>query len=57
MEEEFKNTLDRFRNSYQLLTRVTNELQETVMKIRMLPIAQTFNRFPSSYKRFVKRFR
>ncbi|MEI0495115.1 chemotaxis protein CheA [Brachyspira intermedia] len=46
MEEEFKNTLDRFRNSYQLLTRVTNELQETVMKIRMLPIAQTFNRFP-----------
>ncbi|MBW5394683.1 chemotaxis protein CheA, partial [Brachyspira hampsonii] len=46
MEEEFKNTLDKFRNSYQLLTRVTNELQETVMKIRMLPIAQTFNRFP-----------
>lgn len=46
MEEDFKNTLDRFRNSYQLLTRVTNELQETVMKIRMLPIAQTFNRFP-----------
>lgn len=46
MDEDFKNTLDRFRNSYQLLTRVTNELQETVMKIRMLPIAQTFNRFP-----------
>ena len=46
IEEEFKNTLDKFRNSYQLLTRVTNELQETVMKIRMLPIAQTFNRFP-----------
>ncbi|MEI0603205.1 chemotaxis protein CheA [Brachyspira alvinipulli] len=46
MEEEFKTTLDKFRNSYQLLTRVTNELQETVMKIRMLPIAQTFNRFP-----------
>lgn len=46
MEENFKNTLDKFRNSYQLLTRVTNDLQETVMKIRMLPIAQTFNRFP-----------
>ena len=46
MEENFKETLDKFRNSYQLLTRVTNDLQETVMKIRMLPIAQTFNRFP-----------
>ena len=46
MEEEFKETLDKFRTSYQLLTRVTNDLQETVMKIRMLPIAQTFNRFP-----------
>lgn len=46
MEEDLKETLDKFRNSYQLLTRVTNDLQETVMKIRMLPIAQTFNRFP-----------
>lgn len=46
MEEDFKYTLDKFRTSYQLLTRVTNDLQETVMKIRMLPIAQTFNRFP-----------
>lgn len=46
MEEDLKETLDKFRNSYQLLIRVTNDLQETVMKIRMLPIAQTFNRFP-----------
>lgn len=46
MEEDLKETLDKFRNSYQLLTRVTNDLQETIMKIRMLPIAQTFNRFP-----------
>lgn len=46
MEKDLKETLDKFRNSYQLLTRVTNDLQETVMKIRMLPIAQTFNRFP-----------
>lgn len=46
MEEDLKETLGKFRNSYQLLTRVTNDLQETVMKIRMLPIAQTFNRFP-----------
>ena len=46
IEDDFKYTLDRYRSSYQLLTRVTNELQETVMKIRMVPIAQTFNRFP-----------
>lgn len=46
MEEDLKETLDKFRDSYQILTRVTNDLQETVMKIRMLPIAQTFNRFP-----------
>ena len=46
IEDNFKYTLDRYRSSYQLLTRVTNELQETVMKIRMVPIAQTFNRFP-----------
>ncbi len=46
IEDDFKYTLDKYRSSYQLLTRVTNELQETVMKIRMVPIAQTFNRFP-----------
>lgn len=46
MEEIYKESLSKFRTSYQLLTRVTNELQETVMKIRMVPIAQTFNRFP-----------
>lgn len=45
-EERFRESLDRYRGSYQILTRVTNELQETVMKIRMVPIAQTFNRFP-----------
>lgn len=45
-DDKFKLSLDKYKNSYQLLTRVTNELQETVMKIRMLPIAQTFNRFP-----------
>lgn len=38
-------TIDKYRSSYQLLSRVTSELQETVMKIRMVPIAQTFNRF------------
>ena len=46
VEDIYKESLSKFRTSYQLLTRVTNELQETVMKIRMLPIAQTFNRFP-----------
>ncbi|MBI4979295.1 MAG: chemotaxis protein CheA [Spirochaetes bacterium] len=43
---KLKTIIDRFRTSYQMLTRVTNELQETVMKIRMVPIAQIFNRFP-----------
>ncbi|MEK6797202.1 MAG: chemotaxis protein CheA [Spirochaetota bacterium] len=41
-----KTIVDRFRSSYQMLARVTNELQETVMKIRMVPISQIFNRFP-----------
>lgn len=42
---EFKKSLNKFRDSYLVLTRVTNDLQSTVMKIRMVPIAQTFNRF------------
>ncbi len=45
MGTEFKQSLDKFRDSYLILTRVTNDLQSTVMKIRMVPIAQTFNRF------------
>ena len=44
--ERFKTSLSKFRVSYLLLTRVTNELQDTVMKIRMVPISQILNRFP-----------
>lgn len=44
-EELFRSTLSRYRSSYQLLTRVTSDLQETVMKIRMVAISQIFNRF------------
>ncbi len=45
-EAFFRSTLDQYRSSYQVLSRVTSDLQETVMKIRMVPIAQNFNRFP-----------
>ncbi len=45
-EASLRATLDQYRNSYQVLSRVTSDLQETVMKIRMVPIAQNFNRFP-----------
>jgi len=44
--ERFKTSLNKFRVSYLLLTRVTNELQDTVMKIRMVHLAQILNRFP-----------
>lgn len=36
---EFDNTTDE-------LARITNELQNLVMKVRMIPIEQVFNRFP-----------
>ena len=39
-------TVDKYRSSYQILSRVTSDIQATVMKIRMVPIAQNFNRFP-----------
>ncbi len=45
-ETFLRATLDQYRSSYQVLSRVTSDLQETVMKIRMVPIAQNFNRFP-----------
>ncbi|MBC7319944.1 chemotaxis protein CheA [bacterium] len=37
--KEFDNTTDE-------LARITNELQNLVMKVRMIPIEQVFNRFP-----------
>lgn len=38
------------------LARVTNELQEEIMKTRMLPIAQVFNRFPRLVRDLAQRF-
>ncbi|ATW25697.1 chemotaxis protein CheA [Candidatus Formimonas warabiya] len=38
------------------LARVTNELQEEIMKTRMLPIAQVFNRFPRMVRDLSQRF-
>jgi len=38
--------LDRLRDGLSLLARNTRELQETVLKIRMLPVSFCFNRFP-----------
>ena len=41
-----KTTVARFRNTAQNLGRIAGELQEGVMRIRMVPISQIFNRFP-----------
>ncbi|MCM1321864.1 MAG: chemotaxis protein CheA [Bacteroides sp.] len=42
----FKNVTAKFRSSTQNLGRIAGELQEGVMKIRMVPISQIFSRFP-----------
>lgn len=41
-----KGTVTRFRGSAQNLGRIASELQEGVMRIRMVPISQIFSRFP-----------
>lgn len=41
-----KGTVARFRGSSQNLGRIAGELQEGVMRIRMVPISQIFSRFP-----------
>ena len=46
VDAEFKQSLNKFKSSSQNLGRITGELQEGVMKIRMVPISQIFNRFP-----------
>lgn len=46
VDRDFKQTLNKLRSSAQNLGRITGELQEGVMKIRMVPISQVFNRFP-----------
>lgn len=45
-ETSMKNTVSKFRSNAQNLGRITGELQEGVMKIRMVPISQIFSRFP-----------
>lgn len=45
-EGNLKSTSQRFRSGSQNLGRVTGELQEGVMRIRMVPISQIFSRFP-----------
>lgn len=41
-----KGTVTRFRGASQNLGRIASELQEGVMRIRMVPISQIFSRFP-----------
>lgn len=45
-ESAMKASVTKFRSSAQNLGRITGELQEGVMKIRMVPISQIFSRFP-----------
>jgi len=45
-EGDFKTNIAKFRSTAQNLGRITNELQEGVMRIRMVPISQIFSRFP-----------
>ena len=45
-DSDFKTMAGKFRSSTQNLGRIAGELQEGVMKIRMVPINQIFSRFP-----------
>jgi two-component system chemotaxis sensor kinase CheA len=45
-ETSFKTNVVKFRSTSQNLGRITGELQEGVMRIRMVPISQIFSRFP-----------
>lgn len=42
----FRQSIAKFRSTAQNLGRITGELQEGVMRIRMVPISQIFSRFP-----------
>ncbi|MEM5948428.1 chemotaxis protein CheA [Spirochaetia bacterium 38H-sp] len=46
VESEFKDILSKYRETTQQLNRITGEMQEAVMRIRMVPISQIFSRFP-----------
>jgi two-component system chemotaxis sensor kinase CheA len=45
-QSSFKGSVSRLRSTTQNLGRITGELQEAVMHIRMVPISQIFSRFP-----------
>ncbi|HUW40601.1 MAG TPA: chemotaxis protein CheA [Rectinemataceae bacterium] len=45
-EAELKTNVAKFRSTAQNLGRIAGELQEGVMRIRMVPISQIFSRFP-----------
>ncbi|WP_259525267.1 chemotaxis protein CheA [Treponema pallidum] len=45
-ENGLKQSVTKFRSSAQNLGRISGELQEGVMKIRMVPISQIFSRYP-----------
>jgi two-component system chemotaxis sensor kinase CheA len=45
-ETSVKTNMGKFRSTSQNLGRITGELQEGVMRIRMVPISQIFSRFP-----------
>ena len=47
-ETDLKNDVAKFRSTAQNLGRITGELQEGVMRIRMVPISQIFSRFPKA---------
>jgi two-component system chemotaxis sensor kinase CheA len=46
VQKSLKQSVNKFRGTSQNLGRITSELQEGVMRIRMVPIAQIFSRFP-----------
>ena len=46
IETALKNTITKLVNTAQNFGRITNELHEGVLQIRMVPIAQIFSRFP-----------
>ncbi len=45
-EANLKVTVNQFRSNAQNLSRITGDLQEGVMRIRMVPVSQIFSRFP-----------
>jgi len=45
-ETNLKGNVSKYRSTSQNLGRITGELQEGVMRIRMVPISQIFSRFP-----------